>query len=110
MVGRGSCRPGRWMNSSGAMFTVVAVGSMELVPPTVHSGTAPMLPGPVWGHISGCTAAHPAQVAAIQHIYFISTQVLFCSKIGLGDISQEMYLMHIFHAAAERGKNCMFWW
>ena len=109
MVGRGSCRLGRWMNSS-AMFTVVAAGSVELVPPTVL-GTVPMLPGPVWGHISGCTAAHPAQVAPIQHIYyFISTQVLFCSKIGLGDISQEMYLMHILHAAAEQGKNCMFWW
>ena len=46
MVGRGSCRLGRWMNSS-AMFTVVAAGSVELVPPTVL-GTVPMLPGPVW--------------------------------------------------------------
>ena len=45
----------------------------------------------------------PHSISALYLLYIYTDFVLF------QDISQDMYQMHIFHAAAERGKNCMFW-
>ena len=52
-----------------------------VVPPTVAQwAQCPCYQDQFGGHISGCTAAHPAQVATTQHLCFISTLYLhrFC--------------------------------